>query len=72
MTARCLVPGCGWRTEEPVRTIAGCLATWHVYEAHPDVWKNVAGNRPPLDPDPRDPAVHQALAGQYGLFRRQR
>lgn len=61
MSAVCRVPGCGWETSEPIRDIAGCLATWHVYEQHPDVWKDVAGDRPPRDPDPRSPEVRAAM-----------
>lgn len=47
------VPGCGWTAEAPVKDIVGCAATWHVYEEHPEVWQKVAGDRPPVDPDPR-------------------
>lgn len=41
--------------------IAGCLATWHVYENHPDVWRSVIGDRPPVDPDPRDQQQRMAM-----------
>jgi len=27
-------------------------ATWHVYTEHPQAWKDVVGDRPPLDPLP--------------------
>lgn len=52
---------CGWKTQEPVRHIAGCLATWHVYETHPEAWASVAGDRQPRDPDPRIPEVRLQL-----------
>jgi hypothetical protein len=55
MSARCRVLGCGWRSDEPKEYISGCLATWHVYEEHPDIWKGVFGDRPPIDPDVRIP-----------------
>lgn len=32
---------------------AGCNATWHVFENHPDHWRALFGDRPPTDPDPR-------------------
>jgi hypothetical protein len=54
---------CDWETGEPERSVAGCLATWHVYEKHPDIWRQVAGDRPPLDPDPRIPAVRAQISG---------
>jgi hypothetical protein len=66
MAARCLLPGCGWVTGEPIEKIAGALVTWHVYEKHPDVWVELIGERPPADPDPRDPAVHQYLSARIG------
>lgn len=67
--SRCLFPTCTsgkdgkpWRSgKQPTRDIAGCLATWHVYEAHPEEWKRIAGDRHPVDPDPRDPEVYAAL-----------
>lgn len=34
------------------RHAAGCAMTWHVYEMHPQVWKNVIGDQPPRDPRP--------------------
>ena len=62
MSAYCKVPGCVWATGEPVEVISGCLATWHVYEQHRDVWKNVMGDRPPSDPDPRTPEGQGKIA----------
>jgi hypothetical protein len=53
MPARCKVKDCRWDTQFLNPHIAGCLATWHVYEEHPDVWREVCGDRPPNDPDPR-------------------
>lgn len=55
MPAKCLVNGCDWDTDEPIHHVAGCLASWHVYETHPDVWREKVGDRPPVDPDPRTP-----------------
>ena len=63
MAHSCNQPHCDWRTAEPDRLISGCLATWHVYEEHPDVWRRVIGDRPPLDPDPRIPAVRAQISG---------
>lgn len=54
---------CSWNTAEPDQLITGCLAAWHVYENHPDVWRAVIGDRLPLDPDPRIPAVRAQLSG---------
>lgn len=54
---------CGWETAEPERTVTGFLASWHVYEKHPELWRAVIGDRPPLDPDPRDPAVRARISG---------
>lgn len=62
MAAYCKLPGCDWMTGEPVRDIAGCLAAWHVYEDHPEVWRELFGSRPPVDPDPRIPEVRMALS----------
>jgi hypothetical protein len=39
------------------------MATWHVYEDHLDIWLALIGDRPPLDPDPRDPAVRMQISG---------
>jgi hypothetical protein len=66
MPAYCRLPDCGWKTGEPVQDIAGCLASWHVYEEHPEEWLRVFGIRPPLDPDPRIPAVRQYLDALHG------
>lgn len=45
--------GCG---ESPAcyesETEAKRAAVWHVYDTHPEVWKRVIGDRPPLDPRP--------------------
>jgi hypothetical protein len=43
---------CGWRSSWRYRVAAQAAATWHVYEAHPDIWRGVIGDRPPLDPRP--------------------
>jgi hypothetical protein len=66
MAAICYQGGCGWQTGEPVRVIAECLATWHVYEKHPAVWRSVIGDRPPADPDPRTPEGRAVLAELTG------
>jgi hypothetical protein len=55
MAHSCTIKGCKWYTIEPNRHYSGCLASWHVYEEHPDVWRGLFGDRPPNDPDPRDP-----------------
>jgi hypothetical protein len=60
------VPDCPWKTGETIRDIAGYMATWHVYEKHPDLWRDAAGDRPPLDPDPRIPEVRQVLSALNG------
>ncbi len=53
---------CGWQSgPQPSRDIAGYLSTWHVYEQHPEVWRVIAGDRMPADPDPRDPIVRKYL-----------
>lgn len=52
----CQVSGCNWITEIYEEDITGCLATWHVFEEHPEVWKEIIGDRPPIDPDPRTEA----------------
>ena len=54
---------CDWETGEPQRHVAGCMATWHVYEQHPDIWRQVAGDRPPADPDPRNQAERALISG---------
>jgi len=54
---------CEWAAEEVTRHAAGSLASWHVYEQHPDTWRSLFGDRPPIDPDPRTAAGRQkALA----------
>lgn len=53
MPAKCRVSGCGWTNDHPLEAVSGSMATWHVYEKHHDVWRNIFGNRPPVDPDPR-------------------
>jgi hypothetical protein len=65
MPARCLLD-CGWQTAEPVPHIAGCLATWHVYEKHRDAWIRLMGDREPVDPDPRDPVARAVLDAALG------
>jgi hypothetical protein len=59
----CRQPGCGWQTAEPEQAVAEALSVWHVYEEHPEVWRRLAGDRPPLDPDPRDLAVRMQISG---------
>jgi hypothetical protein len=51
--SECKVSGCGWTAEAPIKDIAGCAATWHVFERHPEVWESMFGCSPPVDPDPR-------------------
>lgn len=53
MAAKCLVDNCDWETNMPSRHIAGCMATWHVFEKHHDIWQESLGDRPPTHPDPR-------------------
>jgi hypothetical protein len=65
--ASCLVPECGWSAAEACRDMAGCLATWHVYEKHPEIWRDLAGNRVPADPDPRVPGQRAVLLARNGL-----
>ena len=53
---------CNWKSgKQPNREISGCLATWHVYEEHNKQWTEVFGDRPPVDPDPRDPLTREAM-----------
>jgi hypothetical protein len=54
---------CGWQTLEPEQVVSGCLAAWHVYEQHPELWRRVMGDRPPGDPDPRIPSVRMQISG---------
>jgi hypothetical protein len=65
--SRCKLGECKWTAENPVEGIVGCLATWHVYEDHRDVWLAVAGNRPPRDPDPRTEEGRRLIMGASGL-----
>ena len=58
---------CGWETSEPTRDIAGCLASWHIFETHPDVWARLFGPEPPRDPDPRDSLIRAVLLAQGQL-----
>ena len=54
-TAQCLHCGDedpGW----PTRTEAQDAAVWHVFEKHPDHWRDVIGQRAPLRPRPRKKA----------------
>lgn len=45
---------CWWVSEDYLtHDLAGCRASWHVYEAHPEAWAALFGSRPPVDPDPR-------------------
>jgi hypothetical protein len=46
---------CGWVSHNwPSLHIAGCEASWHVYEEHREAWIKIIGSdRPPRDPDPR-------------------
>lgn len=48
---RCRI--CEWVASDPRSHISGCLMTWHVFEKHPDVWREKFGDRPPRDPDVR-------------------
>jgi hypothetical protein len=51
---RCKIGNCDWAADADLPLhISGCFAAWHIYEDHPDVWRRVIGNRPPIDPDPR-------------------
>lgn len=50
---RCLVCDNAERSPFPTRTQAQDAAVWHVYEHHPEEWRRVIGDRPPLNPDPR-------------------
>jgi hypothetical protein len=63
MACVCLQPGCKWQTGEPEEFVSQCLASWHVYEDHPDIWLALIGDRPPQDPDPRIPAVRMMISG---------
>jgi hypothetical protein len=54
---------CDWATAEPELAVSQCLATWHVYEEHPEIWQRIFGDRPPRDPDPRIPAVRMQISG---------
>jgi len=50
--SRCEI--CRWTSRDwPTRHQAGCEVTWHVYEEHRDVWRNMFGDGKPRDPDPR-------------------
>jgi hypothetical protein len=71
MPPRCAQPGCGWQTLNPEQPVSEGLAVWHVYEDHPDVWRQIAGDRPPRDPDPRDPAVRARISGNLPAGGRQ-
>lgn len=45
---------CYWKSQEwPTRDEAGCEASWHVYEEHPQAWRMLFGDEPPRDRDPR-------------------
>jgi hypothetical protein len=54
---------CDWQTLEPEPAVSGGLATWHVYEQHPEAWRRIVGDRPPRDPDPRIPSVRMQISG---------
>jgi len=55
--AYCRVPDCRWVSREfQFRDMAGCAASWHIYEKHPETWRDLFGDRPPNDPDPRTDA----------------
>lgn len=43
---------CGWRSSWRFPSAAAAAAAWHIYEAHPTVWREVFGDRPPTDPRP--------------------
>ena len=57
---------CDWYTEDPVKRIAEARATYHVYRKRPERWREVVGDRPPLDPDPDTPDGFASLAGITG------
>ena len=63
MAHSCRQPGCEWHIAELEEFVSQCMATWHVYEDHPDIWQALIGDRPPRDPDPRDPAVRMQISG---------
>lgn len=46
---------CGWISADwPLTDMARCEASWHVYETHPEQWRQAVGSdRLPVDPDPR-------------------
>lgn len=67
MISRCRLGKCEWESEGPVEGIVGCLATWHVYEDHPEIWAAFAGDRPPTDPDPRTEQGRRLIMGASGL-----
>lgn len=51
---RSLCSLCDWRSDPYLsRDLAGCRATWHVYESHRSAWQAMFGNTLPRDPDPR-------------------
>lgn len=60
-TATCSL--CPWTVGAATHHEGGCLASWHLYEEHPGVWRGFHGDRAPRDPDPRTPEGKQrALA----------
>jgi hypothetical protein len=45
---------CPWASPPyPTRDLAGCAATWHVFEGHRETWRSMFGGLSPRDPDPR-------------------
>jgi hypothetical protein len=58
---------CDWSTAEPVKKVAEARSVWHVYRDHPQTWLDLAGDRPPEDPDPDTAGGYAILATMAGL-----
>ena len=58
---------CDWSTAEPAQRIAEARSVWHVYRDHPDTWLELAGDRPPLDPDPDTVDGYAILAAETSV-----
>jgi hypothetical protein len=44
---------CYWVSPKyPTQHMAGCAATWHVFEEHRDAWRALFGSMDPRDPKP--------------------
>ncbi|HEV2175235.1 MAG TPA: hypothetical protein VGR71_16800 [Nitrospira sp.] len=63
----CQVTECSWTAEDPIQDLAGCLATWHIFEEHPDVWTEIFGSGRPLDPDPRTESGRAEILAANGV-----